>query len=126
MAYLKRFLDAPLARLHFLSIPSGNVVMRPQSKRYAGLKGEGCGLADEPGTDPAPLVGGMDRGIEEEGMLPAVPGEVDESYQGIVVERTNPPEAVREDGLPVGGLRALPGGDAERVECRVPDGWVSH
>jgi hypothetical protein len=55
------------------------------------------GHADQVGADALPLTSRRDERVEDEGMAPSIPGNVDETDQLVALARADPPEAVALD-----------------------------
>jgi hypothetical protein len=86
-----------------MEVERGQVVFEVDVQPLASSRrGMPRGGGDEPGTDPVvPILCG-DRGVEDEGVDPAVPGDVDEPRELVILVGVHPAEAVLVQlGMPV-------------------------
>jgi hypothetical protein len=82
------------------------VHVQPFAASFLGVDG---GSSNQLRTDTGMLVDGTDLGIEQKGMVAAIPCNVDEAnQQSVVVPDTDPAKAVRADPVPPPVRRASP------------------
>ena len=81
------------------------------------------GPLDQSPPDPTPLVVGMHGGVQDEGVIAAVPGELDEADQPAAVVGTDVGQAAVDRRGRVGGLLA-PGGLEKRRRLLIGDDGV--
>jgi len=76
----------------------------------AALTSEARCLPNHARRDPLPAHVGVDRCIEDEGVDAAVPGDIDETDEPVVVVGADMGEAAGQDGSEIAGFRGAPDG----------------